>query len=135
MQIRGVKLRLKSKIVLIQKYYTIIIKCYIIHGYTKTLCHLFVWLTMTGSSSGFYSSAISLCISSLVFPSLIWSLPSISSCLPSTNNKSLSVSMANFCFSLPFVSFQFPFNSVRFFIIILFICDIFNPQRLATKNQ
>lgn len=69
-----------------------------------------------------------LCISSLVLPSFAWSLPSISSCFPSTKRRSSSVSVANFCFNLPFNSCQLPFNSVRFAIISICLCELNNTN-------
>lgn len=66
-----------------------------------------------------YSSAMILYNSSFVLPSLIWSRPNISSFLPSTNNRSLSVSTANFCFSLPLEVFQFPVTTVVFIFFVL----------------
>lgn len=60
--------------------------------------------------------AMILCNSSFDLPNLICILPSISSFLPSSYIRSLSVNSANFCLSLPFCSFQFPFTSVVFII-------------------
>src|ERR1022692_3160871 len=57
--------------------------------------------------------------------------PISSSCLPSVYWRSLSVSLAHFCFNLPLVMFQSPLTSsvfiIRFLVLFLFLnrrqCD------------
>ena len=57
-----------------------------------------------------HMSSISARSSSFVLPSLFWRRPRSSSSLPSANVRSSSVSCPYFCLSLPFTSFQLPFN-------------------------
>src|SRR5512133_2864117 len=51
--------------------------------------------------------------------------PNSSSCLPSTNWRSSSVSLAHFCFSLPLVMFQSPLISSLFIIVYFLFSHLF----------
>src|ERR1017187_10084844 len=65
-------------------------------------------------------SLITFSTASRVSPVRFWIRPTSSSCLPSTYWRSLSVSLAHFCFNLPLVMFQSPLTSS----VVIIVCDL-----------
>src|ERR1017187_9261473 len=79
-------------------------------------------------------SLITFSTASRVSPVRFWIRPTSSSCLPSAYWRSLSVSLAHFCFSFPLVMFQSPLISSLFIILCFVLSFVFVRRQRDGKS-